>query len=50
MGGFGNSFEQTIGIITAGTEIMVGQPAKVARGWRTIGANISKLAKQTNTY
>ena len=50
MGGFGNSFEQTIGIITAGTEIMVGQPAKVARGWRTIGANISKLAKETDTY
>lgn len=50
MGGFGNSFEQTIGIITAGTEIMVGQPSKVARGWRTIGANISKLAKDTDTY
>ena len=50
MGGFGNSFEQTIGIITAGTEIMVGQPSKVARGWRTIGANITKLAKQTDTY
>lgn len=50
MGGFGNSFEQTIGIITAGTEIMVGQPAKVARGWRTIGANITKLAKTTDTY
>lgn len=50
MGGFGNSFEQTIGIITAGTEIMVGQPAKVARGWRTIGANITKLAKSTDTY
>ena len=50
MGGFGNSFEQTIGIITAGTEIMVGQPAKVARGWRTIGANITKLAKETDTY
>lgn len=50
MGGFGNSFEQTIGIITAGTEIMVGQPSKVARGWRTIGANITNLAKQTDTY
>lgn len=50
MGGFGNSFEQTIGIITAGTEIMVGQPSKVARGWRTIGANIAKLAKTTDTY
>ena len=50
MGGFGNSFEQTIGIITAGTEIMVGQPSKVARGWRTIGANITKLAKETDVY
>ena len=50
MGGFGNSFEQTIGIITAGTEIMVGQPSKVARGWRTIGANIANLAKQTDIY
>ena len=50
MGGFGNSYEQTIGIITAGTEIMVGQPSKVARGWRTIGANITKLAKETDTY
>lgn len=50
MGGFGNSFEQTIGIITAGTEIMVGQPSKVARGWRTIGANITKLAKTTDVY
>ena len=50
MGGFGNSYEQTIGIITAGTEIMVGQPSKVARGWRTIGANIAKLAKETDTY
>ena len=29
MGGFGNSFSETIGIITAGTEVMVGQPAKV---------------------
>ena len=29
MGGFGNSFEQTLGILAAGTEIMVGQPSKV---------------------
>lgn len=50
MGGFGNSFEQTIGIITAGTEVMVGQPSKVARGWRTIGANITKVAKSADEY
>ena len=50
MGGFGNSFSETIGIITAGTEVMVGQPSKVARGWRTIGANIAKVAKEADTY
>jgi len=50
MGGFGNSFEQTIGIITAGTEVMVGQPAKVARGWRTIGANIAAVAKDSKKF
>ena len=42
----GNSFEQTIGLVTAGTEIMVGQPAKVGRGLRTIAINIAKLAKE----
>ena len=50
MSGFGNSFEETIGIITAGTEVMVGQPAKVARGWRTIGANIAKVAESAEKY
>lgn len=28
----GNSFEETIGLVTAGTEIMTGQASKVARG------------------
>lgn len=32
-------------MVTAGTEIMVGQPAKVGRGLRTIAINISKLAQ-----
>lgn len=45
----GNSFEQTIGMVTAGTEIMVGQPAKVGRGLRTIAINIAKLAKEEST-
>lgn len=45
----GNSFEQTIGMVTAGTEIMVGQPAKVGRGLRTIAINISKLAQEQET-
>lgn len=45
----GNSFEETIGMVTAGTEIMVGQPAKVGRGLRTIAINISKLAQEQET-
>ena len=32
MATYGNSFEETIGIVTAGTEIMVGRSAQVARG------------------
>ena len=32
MGTLGNSYEQTIGLVTAGTEIMVGQSSKVGRG------------------
>lgn len=28
----GNDYEQTIGLVTAGTEIMTGQASKVARG------------------
>ena len=32
MGTMGNSYEETIGLVTAGTEVMVGQPAKVGRG------------------
>ena len=45
----GNSFEETIGMVTAGTEIMVGQPAKVGRGLRTMAINISKLAQEQET-
>lgn len=50
MGGFGNSFDQVVGIMTAGTEIMVGMPSQVARGWRTIGANILKVAQSSDAY
>lgn len=50
MGGFGNSFDQVVGIMTAGTEIMVGMPSQVARGWRTIGANILKVAQTSDEY
>lgn len=32
MATYGNTFEQTIGLVTAGTEIMVGRSSQVARG------------------
>ena len=32
MSTYGNTFEQTIGLVTAGTEIMVGRSSQVARG------------------
>ena len=37
MATYGNSFEQTIGLVTAGTEIMVGRSSQVARGLNKIG-------------
>ena len=40
MKGYGNSYAETIGLITAGTEVMPNQASKVARGWRSIGANM----------
>ena len=49
MKGYGNSYSETIGLITAGTEVMPNQASKVARGWRSIGANILKLAQDTDT-
>jgi TP901 family phage tail tape measure protein len=47
--GYGNSYSQTIGLITAGTEMLPNQASKVARGWRTIGANVLKLAQSEET-
>lgn len=43
----GNSFEETIGLVAAGTEIMQGQATKVARGLRTIGNNLADLANES---
>ena len=40
MATYGNSFEQTIGLVTAGTEIMVGRSSQVARGLNKIGLGI----------
>lgn len=49
MGALGNDFNETIGLVTAGTEIMTGQASKVARGLRTIGNNIANLAQKSDT-
>lgn len=40
MATYGNSFEETIGLITAGTEIMQGRSSQVARGLNTIAAHV----------
>lgn len=42
----GNDYEQTIGLVTAGAEIMTGQASKVARGLRTIGNNFANAAQK----
>lgn len=46
---YGNSMEESLALVTAGVEVMPKQASKVARGWRTIGANIVKLAGDTDT-
>lgn len=49
MATLGNTYEESVGLVTAGTTIMQGQSAKVARGLRTIGNNIANLAQQQKT-
>lgn len=44
MSAYGNTIDETIGLTTAGTEVMTGQASKVSKGLRSIGANITKLA------
>lgn len=46
----GNDFYQTIGLVTAGTEILTGQASKVSRGLRTIGNNFANAAKQSDSF
>lgn len=50
MATYNNSFEQTIGLVTAGTEIMVGRSSQVARGLNTIAANIVKNSGALEKY
>ena len=42
MATYGNSFQQVIGLVTSGTEIMQGRASQVARGLSTIAARIVK--------
>lgn len=49
MSTLGNDFQSTIGLVTAGTEIMTGQAGKVARGLRTIGNNFASAAQEADS-
>lgn len=49
MGALGNTYEQTVALVTSGTEIMQGQASKVSRGLRTIGNNIANVAQSSDT-
>lgn len=43
---YGNNFQEVIGLVTSGTEIMVGRSSQVARGLSTIAA---RIASNTDT-
>ena len=44
----GNDFNQSIGLVVAGTEIMTGQAGKVAKGLRSIGNEFANAAQDGN--
>lgn len=46
----GNDMNETIGLVTAGSEILHSQSAKVARGLRTIGNNFAAAAKEAKSF
>lgn len=50
MATYGNEFEQIIGLVTAGTEIMTGRSAQVARGLNTIASRIVKNQGALEAY
>ena len=50
MATYGNEFEQIIGLVTAGTEIMTGRSAQVARGLNTIASRIVKNQDALKAY
>lgn len=49
MSSLGNTSNETIGLITAGTEQLTGQASKVGKGLQTIGINLSNMAKKSKT-
>ena len=50
MATYGNEFEQIIGLVTAGTEIMTGRSSQVARGLNTIASRIVKNQDALEDY
>lgn len=46
----GNSFEETIALVEAGTAIMQGQAGTVGNGLRTIAINIASLATESDEF
>lgn len=50
MKNYGNTMSESMALVTAGVEVMPKQASKVARAWRTIGANIVKAANGQDTW
>lgn len=46
----GNDFNQTIGLVTAATELMPGKAQTVGNAFRTIGINISAMAQKNDEW
>lgn len=46
----GNTFSETLGLVTAGSEILVGQSGKVGRGLRSISINMANAAKEADRF
>lgn len=47
---YNNSFEEILGLVTAGSEVMVGRSAQVARGLSTIASNTAKAVDELAEY
>lgn len=47
MAASGNTYEETVGLYTAGVEVMQNQSSKIGRALRTMSANIVQTANET---